>query len=240
MNCKKTTALLGRYVDNELPVVQRKDVEDHIEHCPDCKKEVQMLKGVETLVKSHDAAKAPEGYWVNFTPRLHQRILTEGIKRKSIFTLFGAPGFRYGMALTLLVLVALLALLPRLTVKDKEATRIMMPVVYVAAPEKGAREKNYLNNSEIVLIKLVSMPEEKENFERLKQEVSQGGLQEQINSNLAAFKDDPQLLNHAKAMEIITIKLNNTRDANFKEDLQMLKSQVIQSGLLEKTRALKI
>jgi hypothetical protein len=240
MNCQKIAALLGRYIDNELMVTQRKDVDEHIEHCPACNEEVQMLKGVETLCRSHDTTKVPEEYWVNFTPRLHQRILTEGIKRRSIFNWLGTEVFKYAFALTLLLLVAVIAIFPRISMKERESNRIMMPIVYVVAPEKEARIKNYLTNSEIVLIKLVTMPEEKENVELLKQEISQGGLQEQINSNLAFFKDDPQLLNHAKAMEIITIKLNNTKPDNYKEDLKMLKTQVIQSGLLEKTQSMKI
>jgi hypothetical protein len=127
----------------------------------------------------------------------------------------------------------------------QQEARIATPLVYVSNTDTDAIDRNtmvrsYLTKSEIVLIRLVSMPEQKEQLEFLKREISRDGLIEQIQASKELFRNDPGLLSHVKSMEVVTIKIENTDDNDNGENIRMLKNQVIQSGLLQKTQSMKI
>ena len=242
MNCMKIRSLFGPYIDSELTVDQGKEVEQHIKDCHACREELDVMRKVEQLCKAGELPALPEHYFNTFTARLHQRILSEGIKRENVFFLF-KPGFlKFALAFSVVFLLALSVVIsPRMMVKPETGeTAVMTPVVYYASSDKDARVKNYLTNSEIVLIQLASMPASREHLELLKQTVSQSGLKEQIDSNMHIFKDNPELLKHAKAMEIVSIKILNTQDSDNHEELELLRRQVQQSGLLQKTQSMKI
>lgn len=238
MNCRKVLESSGLYIDNELAQPKRKEIEEHLRSCRACRESIEEMRRVD-MVSNMEPPPVSEDYWVTFVPRLHQKIFSEGIKKRDQFAWWRAPGFRYALSFTVILIIIGAALLTSFTRHEPELT-LATPGVYITAVDKDARIKNYLTNSEIVLIKLVAMPDQKENLKLLKEEVSQAGLIEQIDSNMEEFQQDPQLLNHAKAMEMITIKLLNTDEKNCEKDLQLLKTQVLKSGILEKTQSMKL
>ncbi len=242
MKCLKIRTFFGPYLDNELPVHQTQEVEQHLESCNECREEMEVMRKVEHLCKAGEPPAMADEYFNLFTARLHQRILSEGIKRERSFSLWSPLFNRFALAFSIVLLVAAgFFFYPKMADRQETAdSAVVAPAVYYVSSDKDSRVRNYLTNSEIVLIKLVSMPEGTENLDMLKQTVSQSGLKEQIDSNMQVFRDNPEVLTHAKAMEIVFIKILNTRDANAREDIEMLKKQVEESGLLQKTQSMKI
>jgi hypothetical protein len=179
-----------------------------------------------------------EEYWVNFIPRLHQKIFTEGVKKREN-SFWQAPYFRFALGFAVIAIALFTAFVPYFSHRNSVA-KVVTPGVYQTTADRNVRVKNYLTSSEIILIKLVAMPEQKEDLERLKGDIMQAGLVEQIDSNMEAFKDDPQLLTHSKAMEVISIKVLNADEKYCEEDLKQLKSQILKSGILEKTQSMKL
>ncbi|MDQ7823561.1 MAG: zf-HC2 domain-containing protein [Candidatus Eremiobacteraeota bacterium] len=262
MKCRKVEELSGRYIDGELLQADKKALEDHVLHCRACSSYIEEMKGVDTLVRNHDFSKPSDQYFINLVPRIHERIFSEEIKKRNAWGWLGGFSFKLAMGVTIIVVALFIGFLPRMMIqKGGETPGIKVPElshvtavpasldtgslseysnVYITVPDQEARIKNYLSNSEIVLIKLVAMPEKKENYSLLKDEVVRSGLKEQIESTMSLFKENPELLSHAKAMEILSIRIINGSDENYQEDLKLLKTQVQRSGLLEKTQSMKI
>ena len=94
---------------------------------------------------------------------------------------------------------------------------------------------DYLATSEVVLIKLVSMPDNGVNLRNLQKQLTLSNYIEDLNRNVGKFKTDPVLERHSREMQVIT---NEIMTVNPKE-LSQLKRKVINSGIIDKTRELK-
>ncbi|GEM_PF-1955984 len=247
MKCNKVRSLLSGLIDEELPQTERRNVEEHIRECKKCAEELIIMRNVDLVCKKGQMPERSGDYWVNFVPRLHERIFSEGMKRRQS-PWFDLSFMRYAFVFATLIIIAgagLIFGLNRTHEADKQEARITTPLVYVSNSDgdtldRGTMVKSYLTKSEIVLIRLVSMPEQKEQLDFLKREISRDGLFEQIQANKELFKNDPGLLSHVKSMEVVTIKIENTTDDDTGDNIRMLKNQVIQSGLLQKTQSMKI
>jgi len=245
MNCNKVRSLLSGFIDEELPQTERRNVEEHLRDCRKCAEELVAMRNVDVVCHKEKMPEMSEDYWINFVPRLHERIFSEDLKRRRS-PWFNLAFMRYALVFVTLIVIAAAGIIFRVerTPEMQQEARITTPLVYVSNSDVDTLDRNtmvrsYLTKSEIVLIRLVSMPEQKEQLEFLKREISRDGLIEQIQASKELFKNDPGLLSHVKSMEVVTIKIENTDDNNG-ENIRMLKNQVIQSGLLQKTQAMKI
>lgn len=94
---------------------------------------------------------------------------------------------------------------------------------------------DYLATSEVVLIKIVSMPDNGVNLRNLQKQLTLSNYIEDLNRNVGKFKTDPVLEKHSREMQVIT---NEIMTVNPK-GLSGLKRRVINSGIIDKTRELK-
>jgi len=246
MRCDRARSLLSGYLDGELPQTERRDLEEHMRDCEGCTKELVAMRSVDVLCKKGQMPQMSDDYWINFVPRLHERIFSEGMKKRQS-PWFNLSFMRYALVFATLVIVAGAFLIFRGGggTHEVQEARVAAPLVYVTnsdaeSVDRNSMVKSYLTKSEIVLIRLVSMPEQKEQLDFLKREISRDGLIEQIQAGKELFKSDPNLLSHVKSMEVVTLKIENTTDDSNGQSIRMLKNQVIHSGLLQKTQSMKI
>lgn len=73
MNCNEIKDLMSSYVDGELSENEKKLVEEHINSCDDCKKEIESYKQLIKIIKDLPEEEPPKGY----CKRLHDKLLNE-------------------------------------------------------------------------------------------------------------------------------------------------------------------
>lgn len=73
MKCGRADSLLIRYIENDLKVAQRSDLERHIESCAECRSELAALKGVLELGKSCEIPSVDNSYWQTYVSRFWQK-----------------------------------------------------------------------------------------------------------------------------------------------------------------------
>ncbi len=79
MDCNKTREKTHEYVDNELNSSEKKEIEEHLNSCIECKKEIIILKNYKEMINSIEKEVLPE----NFNNKLNNRIKnTRSIKKK--------------------------------------------------------------------------------------------------------------------------------------------------------------
>jgi len=74
MTCVEVQELLSAYIDKQLSEEQMKEVQEHIQSCSRCKKDVQELENVLAELSSLEDVPVPEA----FDKRLHEALVAEG------------------------------------------------------------------------------------------------------------------------------------------------------------------
>jgi len=90
----------------------------------------------------------------------------------------------------------------------------------------------YLATSEVMLIKILSMPETKTGLALIRKELTRANYVENLNNDARKFKKDPLLRKHIRAMQGITNEVMNISPGEIKN----LKKKVIDSGLIDQTK----
>jgi len=80
MNCNEIKDLLSLYVDDELNEEEKKMVEEHLQNCEDCQKELEEYKKIIQALKNLPEEEPPVGY----CKRLHEKLLSEEAPNKII------------------------------------------------------------------------------------------------------------------------------------------------------------
>lgn len=99
----------------------------------------------------------------------------------------------------------------------------------------GKEVRNYLATSEVVLMKLVALPQGKDDLDNLRSELTMSNYMENLNRNARKFSKDPILRRHAQLMQGIA---NGIMTVNPGE-VSKLQDKVINSGIIDETRELK-
>ncbi len=80
VDCDKLKTNFSDYLDGDIPLEQRKQLDDHFEHCPDCHEIIRQMKIIQDSLK-----KLPQ---VNTSPdfekRLHQQIFNPAPKNNFV------------------------------------------------------------------------------------------------------------------------------------------------------------
>ncbi|WP_029687865.1 DUF4349 domain-containing protein [Thermoanaerobacter sp. A7A] len=71
MDCKKALQLIPRYIDGELDVSQKEELEKHIESCESCRKEYQLEKNIIESLKNMPPLELPE----DFNKKIHEKLV---------------------------------------------------------------------------------------------------------------------------------------------------------------------
>jgi Putative zinc-finger len=62
MNCHETRELLSALLDETLAVREREEVQAHLDHCPDCRRELDSLRSTVSLLSRVQHPRAPVGF----------------------------------------------------------------------------------------------------------------------------------------------------------------------------------
>jgi hypothetical protein len=79
--CHEIRYLLPDFVSNRTDEQENKSVQEHLQRCSSCSEEVLVLKQTFEAVASSGPSIPSETYWINFLPRLHDR-LSDGKKMR--------------------------------------------------------------------------------------------------------------------------------------------------------------
>jgi len=128
MRCDLEIELLNAYLDNELDEKQRLFVESHLRECPQCRAELEELKGCDQLLKQREIEEPTNRFQLGFENRLLDRIRTR--KR---------PSWVWRMS-PILVPVASCALVIFIVLANREKTQPLVGIneLIPYAPEKTA------------------------------------------------------------------------------------------------------
>lgn len=78
MNCNEIKDMLPLYIDDELDDKEKKLVEEHIEKCENCKKELEEYKKIIYMLQNMTEEEPPKGY----CKRLHEKLLKTKVEKK--------------------------------------------------------------------------------------------------------------------------------------------------------------
>jgi anti-sigma factor RsiW len=67
---RRTRALLGAFLDNELEEKERQLVEDHLRACPACRQDLALLGKLDELARSISPPPKEAAYWETFPARV--------------------------------------------------------------------------------------------------------------------------------------------------------------------------
>lgn len=135
MRCDLTIELLNAYLDNELDEKQRLSVERHLKECPQCRAELEELRGCDRLLKQREIEEPTNKFQLGFENRLLDRIRTR--KR---------PSWVWRLS-PVLVPAAACALVVFVVLTNREKTQPMVGIGEIVpyAPEKIGREDKDLD-----------------------------------------------------------------------------------------------
>lgn len=78
MNCNDIKDMLPLYIDEELDDKEKKLVEEHIEKCENCRKELEEYKRIIHMLQNMTEEEPPKGY----CKRLHEKLLKTNVQKK--------------------------------------------------------------------------------------------------------------------------------------------------------------
>lgn len=152
--CEKYRALLSEFMDRELDAALCREIEEHLENCPGCQKEMKLLQITVLSVKNLQNPPAP----AHFLSRLRQRIEREtnapvaGIWRGAARWLTGHPALLAASFTVIFVFAFVLGRMapaPQMakTTSEMEPARALRltppsPAAYMAEAEEKAQAKD--------------------------------------------------------------------------------------------------
>ncbi len=110
MKCDEISDKLSLYIDNELSSEEMQQVEDHLNSCENCQKNLDDYKKLISVLQSLPEEEPPEGY----CKRLHEKLLMEKSQKETkrtskIISFNRSKWLKYGSIAAALVLVFLVA-----------------------------------------------------------------------------------------------------------------------------------
>ena len=70
MNHRRTQALLGAFLDNELEEKEKRLVEEHLRACPACRQDLAPLRKLDEFARSISPPLKDAAYWETFPARV--------------------------------------------------------------------------------------------------------------------------------------------------------------------------
>jgi|GEM_PF-5709666 len=107
MNCKDTAQLLSVYLDGELSAAERDLVQQHLNACPACRKELQELEQTIKLVRQIRPAELRE----DFLPGIRNRLAAQRSERPAAIRILSMPQVRMALAASAVLCICVYAIL---------------------------------------------------------------------------------------------------------------------------------
>ena len=77
MRHRKLQELIGAYADGELRPADRPRVEKHLKSCPECRRDLEFLREIDSLPRTSPAVPHEADYWASFPGRVRAGIARE-------------------------------------------------------------------------------------------------------------------------------------------------------------------
>ncbi len=109
MNCKRTREMLADYVNGILDPEDSSMIQEHVAECDSCRRELEMLEKVLSLIDDVKVEYPPASIWDKFLPDLHRRIESEAalvFRKQQRQRLYLLPGWLASITVVLLILLA--------------------------------------------------------------------------------------------------------------------------------------
>ena len=74
MDHERINELISSYLDNELDEEQRRQVEEHIEKCPECRKEYGEMAKFEEVMRTMTLKQPPKEAWKVYSESVYNRM----------------------------------------------------------------------------------------------------------------------------------------------------------------------
>ncbi len=74
MDHERVNELISSYLDNELDEGQRREVEEHIERCPECRKEYGEMARFEEVMRKMSLKQPPKEAWQVYSESVYNRM----------------------------------------------------------------------------------------------------------------------------------------------------------------------
>jgi predicted anti-sigma-YlaC factor YlaD len=74
MDHERMSELISSYLDHELDEEQRRQVEEHIEHCPECRKEYGEMARFEEVMRKMTLKQPPKEAWQVYSESVYNRV----------------------------------------------------------------------------------------------------------------------------------------------------------------------
>lgn len=142
MNCEQMTDLLSAFLDGELTAIEQKQVQEHLEQCPECRALYEQLQTLHTSFSDLEEIPAPE----NFAQGVMSRIKAEQTPAKpKVIPLFKRPQMRAVMGLAACAVLCIGFAQVALNGSNKSAS--MAPAPEAAMPESAAYDASVQTTS---------------------------------------------------------------------------------------------
>jgi len=73
MNCKKVKKELSSYLDNEISLDKRLEIEKHLQKCTSCSYQLKQLKKIHTLMQEIPFQEPEPGFYERLSSRLNKK-----------------------------------------------------------------------------------------------------------------------------------------------------------------------
>lgn len=105
MKCIDCIDKLSAYIDNELDLIEKKEVEKHLQMCEGCREELVLLTHIQEKIKDIDQIHLPEGFHEQLMKKVDEDSKINGIKAKKRSTMGGRRivGYLSAVAAALLI-----------------------------------------------------------------------------------------------------------------------------------------
>lgn len=89
MRCKDVKRLLSSYIDGEISMDKKKEVEEHLSYCYECRKELiilrKILKEIHNIPEVSPSENFSEKLWIKYISQNKETSLTNNLKRFLLF-----------------------------------------------------------------------------------------------------------------------------------------------------------
>jgi hypothetical protein len=244
---------LYEYVEGRILESDRKAIEQHLDGCAQCTKELTELQHTMKLVPRNfvDPSKSrPEMFWQHFAERVQRRVFSPNDEKTLSWQDFilGWVGHRrsfvvgFGSAIALIMLTVSVWQLLNFRSEQKdfagEESRVSTPQIRTASLE--ARTQDYLERSKILLVGLVNADPETPELSNLtfgkQREVSKKLVRE--SRELTAALNEPSQQRLRRLISDLELILIQIADIEAQDDSPAI--ELVKSGLERRNILLKI
>ena len=109
MKCKHAQKMLTDYIDEVLDAEDSRRVQEHINGCDSCRRELDVLRVILGHISDAKVEYPPAHVWENFLPDLHRRIEREAIlafRKQRQQRFYALPGWVTSAAVVVLIFIA--------------------------------------------------------------------------------------------------------------------------------------